>query len=277
MVTVLVILVVLGLILGSFVNALVWRLRQQEHRAPGTGNREFSITRGRSQCPHCHHILAAKDLIPVASWLFLMGKCRYCGQSISRQYPLVEAATAIVFALSYRFWPGGVSGVGEAILFATWLAVATGLMALLVYDLRWMILPNKILYPTAFIAFAGRFIYLIDFEPHKRHGLFMWLLSLAAAAGVFWLLFTASSGRWIGYGDVRLGLITGTVLADPAKSLLMIFLASVIGCLFVLPALLTGQKHLTAKVPFGPFLILATGISLLFGESLINWYKGLLS
>jgi len=86
----------------------------------------------------------------------------------------------------------------------------------------------------------------------------------------------ASSGKWIGYGDVRLGLITGTVLADPLLSILMIFVASVLGTLIALPALATGRKRLNSKLPFGPFLITATALVLLFGQIPINWYKQLL-
>jgi leader peptidase (prepilin peptidase) / N-methyltransferase len=279
MVTILIILAGLGLIFGSFVNALVWRVRQNELRAKSSKPKakKLSVVTGRSQCPDCGHGLAAKDLIPVLSWLSLRGRCRYCHQPISRQYPLVELAMAITFGLSYYFWPANLSGAGEDILFVTWLGASVGLMALLVYDWKWQLLPNKILYPTLLLALAGRLVYLGDFEPHKGHALLTWLLSVTAASGVFWALYVVSSGRWIGYGDVRLGLITGTVLGHPYKSLLMIFLASVIGCLLVLPALVSGQKNWTSKIPFGPFLIIATALTLLFGSSIINWYKSLLN
>ena len=104
-----------------------------------------------------------------------------------------------------------------------------------------------------------------------------WALSVAVASGIFWLIFMVSDGKWIGYGDVRLGIITGTVLATPVKSFLMIFTASILGLLFVLPALITGRQKLATKVPFGPFLITATFIVLLFGQQLIDWYEGLLT
>ncbi|MEX2014368.1 MAG: prepilin peptidase, partial [Candidatus Saccharimonadales bacterium] len=102
----LVALVLFGLSLGSFINALVWRLWQQENKKQKTKNdRRYSILKGRSICPHCKHILQAKDLIPVLSWVLLRGKCRYCNKPISAQYPLVEAGTAALFILSYVFWP----------------------------------------------------------------------------------------------------------------------------------------------------------------------------
>jgi prepilin signal peptidase PulO-like enzyme (type II secretory pathway) len=146
-------------------------------------------------------------------------------------------------------------------------------MALLVYDLKWMLLPNSIIYPTLLIAVAGKLIYLIGFEPHKSHSAALWALSVLAASGVFWFLYMISKGKWIGYGDVRLGLITGTLLQAPLKSLLMIFLASLIGSLTILPLISVGKRRLSAKIPYGPFLITATFICVLFGDSLINWYK----
>src|SRR5436190_6666628 len=102
------VLAVLGLILGSFVNALVWRIHQQE-----LGKKNLPIVNGRSQCPHCHHVLAAKDLVPLFSWLYLRGKCRYCHQPISPMYPITELAMAAIFIILYAYWPGGVYGAGQ--------------------------------------------------------------------------------------------------------------------------------------------------------------------
>lgn len=87
-----IILILLGLCLGSFVNALVWRLHE---------NKDF--VKGRSQCINCGHVLAARDLVPLFSWLTLGGKCRYCRRKVSVQYPLIELVGAAVFALSYAF------------------------------------------------------------------------------------------------------------------------------------------------------------------------------
>jgi prepilin signal peptidase PulO-like enzyme (type II secretory pathway) len=117
----------LGLIFGSFVNALVWRLAKQEGLDAGeptpkkpkaktsakksVATTDYSITTGRSMCPQCHHTLAAKDLVPVLSWLSLRGKCRYCGQPISRQYPLVELLTGLLFMVFYLGWPFSLSGL----------------------------------------------------------------------------------------------------------------------------------------------------------------------
>lgn len=256
-------LLILGLCLGSFVNALVWRLKNKK-----------DWVKSRSQCPNCKHQLSVSDLIPVFSWLALRGRCRYCHKLISAQYPIVELATALVFAASYIYWPHTLAG-GQIILFITWLICAVGLMALLVYDLKWMLLPNTIIYPTLLVAIAGNLVFLIGYEPHKLHALVMWALSVLAASGIFWALFMVSKGKWIGYGDVRLGWITGTLLQTPTKSLLMIFLASILGTLTIMPLIASGKHKLSAKIPYGPFLIAATFICVLFGGSFIDWYSQL--
>lgn len=264
-----VLLALIGLMFGSFINAVVWRLRQQSKK---TKDNKYSIMGGRSMCPHCKHTLSAKDLVPLLSWMWLRGRCRYCKKPISIQYPLVEIAMALVFIASYIWWPRDLAG-SEWTLFVSWLASSVGLMALLVYDAKYMLLPNKIIYPTLAVAASGRLIYLLSSEPNKLRALGLWASSVAVASGVFAVLFYVSKGQWIGYGDVRLGLITGTLLANPAESFLMIFLASVLGILFIIPSLLTRTKNLASRLPFGPFLIAGTGVAILFGPQILDWYK----
>jgi prepilin signal peptidase PulO-like enzyme (type II secretory pathway) len=273
MILAIIILAWFGLAFGSFVNALVWRIHEQSRGKKKNSKVNLSIINGRSICPSCKHMLAWYDLIPVFSWLYLHGRCRYCKKTISVQYPLVELATAFIFVCSYLFWPDGLHFAGNWVLFITWLATSVGLVALLVYDLRWMLLPNRIIYPTAAIAALGRAIYIIGYSSHAWHDLLAWAASIAVASGIFWLIFVVSNGKWIGFGDVRLGLITGTVLASPAKSFLMIFIGSVLGTLFIIPALLTGNKTVNSKLPYGPFLIMGCAVTLLFGGDILDWYK----
>lgn len=255
----------LGLCLGSFAGALAWRLH--------TGK---DWLKGRSQCEACGHKLTAADLIPVLSWVHLKGRCRYCKKRLSWQYPLIELGLAAVFAGSYLLWPGGVEGTGDVVLLATWLISCVGLLALLIYDFYWMLLPSILLYTTAAAAITGRLIYIIGFEPDKGEAILAWIASMVVASGIFGFIYIISKGRWIGDGDISLGIITGTLLADPGKSFLMIFLASVLGCLVALPAIARGKKSLSAKLPFGPFLIIATVLTMLFGGQIIDWYTGLL-
>jgi len=279
----------LGLCFGSFVNALVWRIHQQGKALSGKRKGKelsspkpltlnpsrYSILDGRSQCVHCGHQLSIGDLVPVFSWLLLRGKCRYCNKPISIQYPLVELLVATVFVASYIFWPASFSN-GQWLLFVTWLICSVGLLALAVYDLKWMLLPNRILYPTLFVALIGQLGYILFFADNKAHSFWLLALSWLVASGLFLVIYLASRGKWIGFGDVRLGLVTGALLATPAKSLMMIFLASVLGTLFVLPALASGRRKMASKLPFGPFLIASTGLVILFGQSLLDWYQRLL-
>jgi prepilin signal peptidase PulO-like enzyme (type II secretory pathway) len=268
-------LLIAGLCLGSFVNALVWRVHEQSRSSKAKSRKashELSILTGRSLCPNCRHQLSTADLIPVLSWLYLRGRCRYCHKPIEDS-PLIELGLAAVFLASYIFWPVDFNVAGQWVLFITWLASAVGLMALFVYDARWSILPNRIIYPTAVVATIGRLVYLVGFEDRKLHALLAWALSVAIASGIFYLLFIGSKGKWIGFGDVRLGLITGTLLADPVKSFLMIFLASALGTLVALPGIIGQKKSLQTRIPYGPFLIAACFITILFGGNLIDWYQ----
>lgn len=261
-------LFLLGLCAGSFVNAAVWRIRQQAKNQD-----DLSVLTGRSQCVKCGHTLAAKDLIPIISWLSLNGRCRYCNKPISRQYPLVELLAGLTFAVSYLFWPQDLSEYGNLALFISWLMASVGLLALAVYDFKWLLLPNRILYPTFAVAAAGRLIYILNLEDlDKMQAVLDWGLAVIVASGIFWQIHLISKGRWIGYGDVRLGLVTGTLLGTPSKGFLMIFTASVLGTLYVLPTILRRKTSLETRIPFGPFLILATVLVLLFGQPIIDWY-----
>lgn len=265
---VILILTVLGLCMGSFVNALVWRVHEQSQ------GRQLSILKGRSMCPRCGHRLAAADLAPVLSWLALKGRCRYCGRRISAQYPLVEAATAALFVASYVWWPQALGGAQTAV-FVLWLVLLTGLMALLVYDARWRLLPNRILSPLWAVAGAQTLIAAMAADEPLRT-LLAALGGVAVGGGIFYGLFEVSKGRWIGGGDVKLGALLGLVVATPARAGLFIFLGSLLGTLVSLPMLTSGRLKRSSIIPFGPFLIAAAIITVLFGGHILDWYQGLI-
>jgi leader peptidase (prepilin peptidase) / N-methyltransferase len=270
------ILGVFGLTLGSFVNALVWRIHMkytaQPVNAKHSKKENYSIINGRSCCTHCKHILAPLDLIPVISWILLRGKCRYCGKKIDDN-PLVELTVPVIFIFSYAFWPLTFQGVG-LFEFIIWLIFCIGFVALSVLDLRWQWLPDKIVYPMAVLAFAQ--LIVVGLWQHQllnsvRGG----FLGVAVLAGVFYLIYTISNGRLIGGGDVKLGIVIGLIVGGPLNSLLVMFLASVGGSLISLPLVLVGRANRSTRIPFGPFLIIATIIAQLFGASILNWYKRL--
>jgi len=261
------ILFVLGLILGSFVNALVWRVHEQSKSKKKT--KDLSIVRGRSMCSSCKHELAGKDLIPVLSWVMLRGKCRYCHKPI-KDSPIVELSLPIVFVISYIWWPFNWGGAGT-FNFVVWLVALVGLTALFVYDMKWQLLPNRIIYPMLFGAVAATLVQAALFD----NGLV--LLRDAALAGtvgggLFYVLFMVSAGKWIGGGDVKLGALLGILLINPVYSLLMLFVASVLGTAFILPGLVTKKITPKSRIPFGPFLIIAAIIVKLFAASFVSWY-----
>ncbi len=262
----------LGLSLGSFVNALVWRIHEQSKLGAKKSKRarDLSVMKGRSMCPHCHHVLAPLDLVPLFSWLGLGGKCRYCHKPIGWQYPVVELSLAVLFIVSYVFWPSApLEGAHELIRFGAWLVILTGFMALVVYDIKWMLLPNRIVYPLIVLA-ALLAAYNLLTATYSWSGLG---LSVAIAGGIFYLLFTVSDGRWIGGGDVKLGALIGLALGDPYLAFFTLFLASMLGTLVVVPGLALKKVSARSRIPFGPFLIVAAIAVKLFGAAVITWYE----
>lgn len=265
-------LVVFGLCLGSFVNALVWRLYQQSlpKKKRRASDEELSISKGRSMCTNCGHTLHSIDLIPVFSWLSLRGKCRYCRTPISWQYPLVEVVTAIVFVVSYLFWPHALEG-WEVAAFTVWLMIVVGLMALVVYDLRWMLLPNRIVFRL--YVLATLFIVFKALSEGSLRTCISAILGVLVGGGIFYLLFQLSDGSWIGGGDVKLGFLLGAIVGGPVSAAMVIFGASLLGSLLAIPLTITNRLNRGTRIPFGPFLIAAAVIVQLFGHDITTWYR----
>ncbi len=255
-----IVLVFLGLCFGSFINAYVWRIHNKKN-----------WIKERSVCVNCGHELAAKDLVPVFSWLLLKGKCRYCGKPISRQYPLVEALTALLFVFSYIYWPFAFNGQGTT-LFVFWLVFLVGLIALAIYDIKWMILPNKMIYPFI-VAALVQAVFILTSAKTPFQAFISLIFSILIGGGLFYLVFQISDGKWIGGGDVKLGALLGLILADWELMFLTIFTASVLGTLVTLPLIATKKAKKNAHIPFGPFLIAGAIFARLLGLSVINWYK----
>lgn len=271
MLMIILLLVILGFCFGSFVNAVVWRLHEQSKpkRKRAATDKELSIVRGRSMCVHCKHPLAPADLIPLFSWLWLRGKCRYCHKPIDDQ-PLTEAVLPVLFVISYIWWPVGFDRLG-LIDFIVWLVVLVGMAALALYDFRWMILPSKIIYPLVALGTVDVIAHILLSSGGLHYALSV-AQTLLITSGIFYALHHFSRGRWVGDGDYRLGFVIGLILADPAKGFLMIFVASLLGTIVSLPLVALHRLTSKAHVPFGPFLIAATIIVQLFGTSLLDWY-----
>lgn len=254
-------LIGLGLILGSFVNALVWRMHE---------GRDW--VNDRSECPHCEHKLGPLDLIPVLSWVMLRGKCRYCHKKIEDS-PLVELTLPALFVASYCFWTLDLTG-SSLVAFIFWLAFLVGFVALATYDLRWYLLPNKMVFPLVALAVV-QVITLAVLDGN-------WHIILGAAggasviSGIFYLIFQLSNGTWIGGGDVKLGIVLGLLSGGVIESFLLLFAASVLGMLVSLPLILQGKASRKTQLPFGPLLIAGLIIVKLFGVAILGWYTGLI-
>lgn len=272
------ILVVVGLCLGSFVNALVWRLHEQSQTKNKKKLRGLSVVHGRSICPHCEHQLKTIDLVPVFSWLSLRGRCRYCKKPISWQYPLVELIAAGLLVFSYAAWPYTIQDWSkpEIAIFGVWTLIVTGFLALAVYDIRWYILPDKIVLPLTAIGVI--MVGLIAVTYHDVTIIWEAIIGMGVIFGLFYLLFQLSKGKWIGGGDVKLAVVLGLLAGTFMKALLLLFLASVLGTIYGVVLATVGKQKMSRKlrVPFGPFLIIAVVIVVLFGTDIIDWYTDII-
>ncbi len=250
-------IILLGLIIGSAINAIVWRLYVGR-----------SWVKGRSVCPECNHTLAGKDLVPIFSWLLLGGKCRYCRAPIHWQYPAVEAATAALFGLSaYALHP---MDAWTWVRLVLWLAMLTLLIILAVYDARWMLLPDKIMIPAVFLGL----VYVV-FEALRLHSIMSArgpLLAALITGGIFYVLVAASKGRAMGGGDIKLAFVMGLLLGlrGMAVALLVAFdTAAIVG----LALIIRHRRRLRGtRIAFGPFLVLGTVVAFLYGHAIADWY-----
>ena len=257
-----IIMFILGLLLGSSIYAFV--CRDHEHK---------DWLKGRSECDYCQHVLGPIDLIPVISWLILKGHCRYCRKPLSWQYPVVELLTAGLFSLSYVFWPFLFSGLG-LFQFICWLLLMIGFMTLIIYDFKWYTLPDKIVFPLIVIAFIQSFV--VSLVSGSLEHLIGGLIGAVVISGGFYLLFQLSDGKWIGGGDVKLGICLGLVVGGPIKAVLLIFIASLVGTLIAIPLLLK-HRTLNRHIPFGPLLMIATIMVFFLGSDLVSWYTRLIT
>jgi len=237
----------LGLAVGSFLNCVIYRLESNQ-----------SFLTGRSFCPKCKHVLAWYDLVPVLSFLWLSGKCRYCKKPISLQYPLVELATSLLFVL--LFWH---FGLVIDLMFG--FLISAFLVIIFVYDLKHYLIPDKVIYPAISVALV------YDLLISDIHGMSEILISAFGAAAFFAVIVFGSRGRWMGAGDIKLAFLTGLLLGWP-NILVALFFAFFSGAIIGIGLILANRKSFKSEVPFGPFLVAGTLIALFWGERIINWY-----
>lgn len=271
---------ILGLILGSFAGATVWRLRSRQlaegekdktatKALKGLSGAAFGV-RDHSVCLNCGHRLAWYDLIPLVSWLSLGGKCRYCRHKIGYFEPVVELGLAAYFVVSYLFWPGGLDGAWQIASLVLWLAAGVTLTISFAYDAKWFLLPDGINYGSVVIGLLVAVGTILTASDHWVATVSV-LASILILSGLYLVLYLVSRGRWVGFGDVKLGLALALLLSDWRLSLLALFLANLIGTLIVLPGLMTRKLKGDSHIPFGPLFIAGAIIAKIWGLALVGW------
>ncbi|MFN9740335.1 MAG: prepilin peptidase [Pseudomonadota bacterium] len=267
---------VLGLLIGSFLNVVIlrlpprlmhqWRIDAREllDLSPTGEPAPPSLVIRASRCPQCGHRLAWWENIPILSWLGLRGRCRDCGTAISLQYPVVEAATAVLSVLVVlRF---GATAEGVVALVATWALVAlTGI------DLRTQLLPDQITLPLLWLGLLA-----------SANGLFLPPAAaiLGATAGylflwsVYWLFKLVTGKEGMGYGDFKLLGALGA-FCGAAGLLPIILLSSLVGAVIGGMWLVVRGRDRATPIPFGPFLAAAGWLQLVYGEQILAWWPGL--
>ena len=273
---------VLGAAFGSFIGALVYRLKHNadldERVESGkltkksADKKKLNWINGRSICEKCKHKLGVFDLIPILSWVFLRGKCRYCREKIGILPLLIEIGTAAAFVISYLFWSIEFTAIG-ATLFVIWLLIVVIMTALLIYDARWYLLPNKLVF--SLIALSAVFAILnYIFKQNLNFIEFLTTITLGMMpiAGLYGFLWMTSRGKWVGFGDVKLGIAIGLLLPWQ-QGVVVLMMANILGILVVLPNLINKRLKLKSKIPFGPFLIIATFTIVLFGQQIVEFVQ----
>ena len=276
---------IFGLVFGSFLNVIVYRLKSG-------GSNGLS----RSFCPNCRTILRWYDLIPILSFICLRGRCRYCHKKISWQYPIVEILSGLIwvivaYKINFQFFPtfqsgssisqpnlGNLGEIGTIFIFLYYIFILSSLLVIAVYDFKWRIIPDKIVYP----AIAAALIFNL-FEISKYQNLeilkylnieiFIWPLFTASIAFLFFFaIFYFSNGKAMGLGDAKLAFLIGLFLS-PLLSIAAFMLAFVIGAASGIILIGLGKKTLKSQIAFGPFLVLGATIAFFLSDFIINFFQ----
>jgi leader peptidase (prepilin peptidase)/N-methyltransferase len=247
---------IFGLVIGSFLNVVIWRVPRGE-----------SIVTPPSHCPGCDTPIAPRDNIPVLSWALLRGRCRHCGTSISARYPLVELLTAALFAaVGARF--------ADSWVLPSYLVLTAGLVALSAIDLDHHLLPVRVLYPVGLI---GGVLLVIGSGLEDEWGAMgRAVLGALAAFLVFYAIHWISPGG-MAFGDVRLSFLLGLFLGWLGWGYVAggLFTGFLLGAVVGVALIALGKGGRKTKVPFGPFLAAGTMIFILVGAPIVDWYANL--
>ncbi len=241
----------IGLSIGSFLNVLIYRIP-----------REKSFTRGRSYCPKCKNQIKFYDNIPLLSWLILGGKCRFCKESISFRYPLVELLNGLAYVFFWHY-------LGFSLHFFAGIFLSSVLIAIFFIDLDFQIIPDILTIPGMIIGLG------ISFFPGGI-GIVSSAIGLIIGGGVLYLI--AVLGDWLfkkesmGGGDIKMAAMLGAFLGWQ-KVVFIFFGGAVIGLLASIIVMTFSKKvRQTRMIPFGPFLAIAAMVAIIYGDQLIGYY-----
>lgn len=224
---------ILGSCVGSFLNCVIYRIPKGE-----------SFLKGRSSCPFCKKPLAAKDLVPIFSFLLLKGKCRFCHQKISLQYPLVEFFTGLVFLATFSKFSQNLP------LLLFFLFIFSFFVLIFVFDLKYLSVPD----PLLFLPILAAFFYKI--KSFSFENLFSFFAPFFLAAFLLFFILV-SKEKWFGWGDFWFSVLMGEILTFEQVILATLF-AFWVGALVSLFLVLLKKKTFKSQIPFCPFLILGT-------------------
>ncbi|WP_371188161.1 A24 family peptidase [Thalassotalea maritima] len=272
---------ILGLLIGSFLNVVIYRLPKMLEQEWACECREFladeidkkkikpteqvTLSKPASTCPHCGHKIRAWENIPVISWLFLRGKCSSCAKPISARYPIIELVTGIASLIVVSYY--GVSVQAAVMLVLTWC-----LIALTMIDFDKMILPDQITLPLVWLGLIlGLFNVFVPLE-QAVIGAIVGYMSLWS---VFWLFKLITGKEGMGYGDFKLFAVFGAWFGWQLLPLL-ILMASLVGAIVGISMMVLSNHERSKPIPFGPYLAVAGWITALWGEGIWAWYIGLI-
>lgn len=248
------VLSILGLVFGSFVSALSWRIPKG-----------ISIAKGRSICPNCKHQIAWYDNIPLISYILLGGRCRNCKKHISLRYPAIELSSGLGFALIYYFSTNfkgfSLQGVYSIFSLAIMLAIFVILLTIFIIDLEHQIIPDSLVFTGIALTFLYQILTI-------NNQLLVNLFSGFLAATFLLAIHLFTKGRGMGLGDVKFAIFGGTLVGLrmlPIWLLLSFLTGAIVGIILIF----VGKAKMQTKIAFGPFLILGLLLTFTVGKGLL--------
>jgi len=243
---------ILGLIIGSFSNVCIYRIPRNE-----------SIIYPASHCPKCRSNILPQDNIPLLSYILLKGRCRHCKSKISIQYPIVELVTGVIYLIIYLIY-------GLSIQTLIYIMLSPALVIIAFIDLNEQIVPDVISLPGIVIGFILSFFV-------SYISLINSALGILVGGGIILIIGWGGSiifkKEAMGGGDVKLAAMIGAFLGWRAI-IISLFLGFFLGALAGIFLIMTKIKKREEAIPFGPFIVLGSFITLLWGEQIISWYMG---